>query len=127
MGHDAIGIGLDARIKAENILIDNGVAPDEAGVVLQAIGYALLNRELYPERWSDNNDPVNHPSHYTDGKIEVIDFIFDKGFGKDFCLGNAIKYISRAGKKDPEKEIEDLRKAVWYLEHYIEWRKTNAG
>ena len=56
-----------------------------------------------------NHDPVNHPSHYTDGKIEVIDFIEDKQFG--FHLGNAIKYISRAGKKypgDTKKEIEDL-------------------
>jgi len=44
------------------------------------------------------NDPVNHPSHYTDGNIEVIDFIEDKKFG--YCLGNAIKYISRAGKKN---------------------------
>lgn len=62
-------------------------------------------------------DPVNHPSHYTDGKIEVIDYIEDKKLG--FCLGNAIKYISRAGKKDPTKEIEDLNKAKWYIERRI--------
>lgn len=68
-------------------------------------------------------DNVNHPSHYTDGKIEVIDYIEDKKLG--FCLGNAIKYISRAGKKksgnmsDKEKEINDLRKAVWYIERRI--------
>ena len=63
------------------------------------------------------NDPVNHPSHYTDGKIEVIDFIDDKKLS--FCLGNAVKYISRAGKKDPEKTIEDLEKAIWYIRHEI--------
>ena len=63
------------------------------------------------------NDVVNHPSHYTDGNIEVIDFIEDKGLG--FCLGNAIKYISRAGKKYPDKEIEDLEKAVWYINRRI--------
>ena len=63
------------------------------------------------------NDPVNHPSHYTDGKIEVIDFIEDKKLG--FCLGNAVKYIARAGKKDPTKEIEDLKKAKWYVERRI--------
>lgn len=63
------------------------------------------------------NDPVNHPSHYTDGKIEVIDYIEDKCLG--FCLGNAVKYISRAGKKDPAKEIEDLKKAVWYINRRI--------
>lgn len=67
------------------------------------------------------NDPVNHPSHYTDGKIEVIDFIEDKGLG--FCLGNAVKYISRAGKKDPAKTVEDLKKAAWYLNREIQTRE----
>ena len=68
-------------------------------------------------------DNVNHPSHYNDGKIEVIDYIEDKQLG--FCLGNAIKYISRAGKKksgnmsDKEKEIEDLKKAVFYINYRI--------
>lgn len=63
-------------------------------------------------------DNVNHPAHYTDGSIEVIDFIEDKKLG--YHLGNAVKYISRAGKKDPAKTAEDLRKAVWYLNRYIE-------
>ena len=63
------------------------------------------------------NDVVNRPTHYTDGKIEVIEYIEDKKLG--FCLGNAIKYISRAGKKDPTKEIEDLKKAKWYIERRI--------
>ena len=63
------------------------------------------------------NDVVNHPAHYTDGKIEVIDFIEDKRLG--FHRGNAVKYIARAGKKDPDKEVEDLQKAVWYLNREI--------
>jgi hypothetical protein len=63
------------------------------------------------------NDSVNHPSHYTDGKIEVIEFIEDKKL--NFHRGNAVKYISRAGKKDPKKELEDLNKAKWYLEREI--------
>lgn len=63
------------------------------------------------------NDSVNHPAHYTDGKIEVIDYIEDKGFS--YHLGNAIKYLSRAGKKDPDKRIEDLKKAVWYINRQI--------
>ena len=62
-------------------------------------------------------DNVNHPQHYAGTKIEVIDYIEDKNLG--FCLGNAVKYISRAGKKDPTKEIEDLQKAVWYLNRRI--------
>ena len=52
------------------------------------------------------NDPVNHPAHYTSGKTEVIDFIEQWNF--PYHLGNAIKYICRAGKKDPSKEVEDL-------------------
>jgi hypothetical protein len=63
-------------------------------------------------------DNVNHPSHYTDGKIEVIDYIEDKKLG--YHLGNVVKYVSRAGKKDVSKEIEDLKKARWYLDRYIE-------
>ena len=70
------------------------------------------------------NDPVNRPSHYTDGKIEVIDFIEDKKLG--FCLGNAIKYIARAGKKDPTKEIQDLQKARWYVERRIKELEEGA-
>ncbi len=69
------------------------------------------------------DDPVNHPSHYTQGKIEVINYIEDKEFG--YHLGNAIKYISRAGKKDPNKTIEDLEKAEWYLKRYIELLKKD--
>ena len=63
------------------------------------------------------NDIVNHPSHYTDGKIEVIEFIEDKKL--NYHRGNAIKYICRAGKKDPQKEIEDLQKAIWYINREI--------
>lgn len=63
------------------------------------------------------NDAVNHPSHYTDGGIETIDFIEAKKL--PYHLGNAVKYISRAGKKDQNKTIEDLQKAVWYIERYI--------
>lgn len=62
-------------------------------------------------------DNVNHPSHYTDGNIEVIDYIEDKQLG--YHLGNAVKYISRAGKKDPDKYVEDLQKAAWYLNREI--------
>lgn len=58
-------------------------------------------------------DNVNHPTHYTDGKYETIEFIERNRF--DYHDGNAIKYISRAGKKDPDKLIEDLEKALWYI------------
>ena len=66
---------------------------------------------------AQNNDPVNHPAHYTTGKIEVIDYIEDQKL--PYHLGNTVKYISRAGKKDKDKTVEDLKKAVWYIERYI--------
>lgn len=64
------------------------------------------------------SDNVNHPSHYTDGNIEVIDFIEDKKL--NYHRGNALKYLCRAGKKDPAKEVEDLQKAAWYINREIQ-------
>ena len=61
-------------------------------------------------------DMVNHPPHYTRGKIEVIDFIEDQQM--PYHLGNVIKYIARAGHKGDK--LEDLKKAQWYLARYIE-------
>lgn len=63
-------------------------------------------------------DVVNHPSHYTFGKIEVIDMIDSAGWLPEFCAGNAIKYIMRHQHKG--KKIEDLKKARWYLDKLIE-------
>ena len=78
-----------------------------------------LVRMWLERKYKDNPpaDNVNHPSHYTSGKIEVIDFIEDKELG--FHLGNAVKYISRAGRKNPDKIVEDLQKAVWYINREI--------
>ena len=63
-------------------------------------------------------DVINHPAHYCDGGIETLDFILAKKL--DFLLGQVCKYISRAGKKDPAKELEDLKKAQFYLNRKIE-------
>ena len=62
-------------------------------------------------------DNVNRPAHYRMGKIECINYIEDKNFG--YHLGNAVKYITRAGHKDETKTIEDLEKAIWYIKRYI--------
>ena len=70
------------------------------------------------------SNAVEHPSYYQ-GKIEVIDFIEDKGLG--FNLGNSIKYIARAGKKNPEKLLEDLKKARWYLDREIKNMEKKEG
>ena len=62
---------------------------------------------------------VNHPSHYggKDNPYEAIKVIeaWDLGFN----LGNAVKYIARAGKKDPAKRRQDLEKAIWYIERTV--------
>jgi hypothetical protein len=65
---------------------------------------------------------VNHPSHYNSGKIEVAEAIEDWKLG--FHLGNVVKYVARAGKKDPAKHVEDLEKAEWYLKRMIELLKA---
>ena len=62
-------------------------------------------------------DMINHPPHYTFGTIEVIDAI--EGLRLPYHLGNALKYIARAGRKDPARTEEDLRKAIWYIDRYI--------
>lgn len=92
----------DNQLSINNCLSIRDASDNDVDRALRLLGYT---------------DVVNSPAHYTDGKIEVIEYIEDKKLG--FCLGNAIKYISRAGKKDPTKEVEDLKKARWYIERRI--------
>lgn len=63
---------------------------------------------------------INHPPHYggEQDQFEAIKVI--EAWQLDFHLGNVIKYISRAGKKDPDKLLQDLEKAKWYLDRKIE-------
>ena len=63
----------------------------------------------------DDLEKVNHPSHYNQGKIEVIDAIED--WDLNFCEGNVIKYVARHRHKI--EPLEDLKKAKWYLERLI--------
>ena len=66
-----------------------------------------------------DKEMVNHPDYYggKDNPYEAIKVIMSWDLG--FCLGNAVKYISRAGKKDPDKKYEDIEKAIWYLQRYL--------
>ena len=73
-----------------------------------------------------DKEMVNHPNHYGGESnpyeaIKVID-----AWDLDFCLGNTVKYISRAGKKNTDKELEDLKKALWYLNRKIENLEKNS-
>ena len=64
-------------------------------------------------------ETVNHPAHYGgDTPYEVIKVLEAWELDKSFCLGNAVKYIARAGKKH-DNVIEDLKKAAWYLNREI--------
>jgi len=74
---------------------------------------------------SKKHDPVNHPPHYTAGGVEVIDAI--EAWGLSFHLGNTVKYVARAGKKDPAREVEDLEKARWYLDRAIARAKARTA
>lgn len=70
------------------------------------------------------SDPINSPPHYNAGGVEAIDAIDAWGLG--FCLGNVVKYVARAGKKDPAKLVEDLKKARWYLDRRIKQLEEQA-
>jgi hypothetical protein len=75
------------------------------------------------EQMKKKPDAINHPEHYggSDSTYEAIKVI--EAWELGFCLGNVIKYISRAGKKG--SKLEDLKKAQWYLNHEIE--RLQAG
>ena len=65
-----------------------------------------------------SKEKVNHPAHYLkDSGHEVIDVI--ESWDLNFSLGNAIKYIARSGKKDENLNVQDLEKALWYINREI--------
>lgn len=86
---------------------------------------ALTEREMN-EGFTPMTEPdmVNHPDHYTSGGIETKDFIRAKNL--TYNLGNAVKYITRSGKKAGACPVEDLKKAVFYLNDEIEAMENNA-
>lgn len=74
------------------------------------------------------SERIEHPSHYggADNPYEAIKVI--EAWELGFCLGNTVKYIARAGKKDASATVEDLKKARWYLDRHItNMEKTNAA
>ena len=92
--------------------------PKKKEVVVEPVAQTIVEKvepEFKTVELPKQEDVINHPSHYTRGKIEVIDFIEDQGLS--FHLGNVIKYVARAGSKGDK--LEDLKKARWYLDRYI--------
>lgn len=75
---------------------------------------------LVDDNVADSSDNVNHPKHYETGKFECIDVMIETQGAeavKDFCICNAFKYLYRHGRKNGQ---EDIRKAIWYLNKYLE-------
>lgn len=72
---------------------------------------------------------VNHPSHYggADNPYEAIKIIDALGLTKGFCLGSAIKYIVREGSKQDNPAVQDLQKAAWYINYYIDYLNKKEG
>lgn len=80
-----------------------------------------------PFLWESKEDIINHPAHYETGKYECID-VMCEAIGlenvKGFCLCNAFKYIYRCTKKHDDT-TEDVKKAIWYLNKFIELETDN--
>ena len=66
-------------------------------------------------------EAVDHPPHYNDGLIEHVAYAEDRGWAPGYHLGNATKYLHRAGKKPGTEAVADLRKAAWYIHRLIAW------
>lgn len=75
---------------------------------------------------TEDSDPVNNPEHYKTEGLEAI-AVVEAFFADNYLRGNVFKYIARAGKKDPNKKVEDLQKAAWYLNREIEALKGDCA
>lgn len=107
---DEAGISIVGRLP-------EGYSLGEAPAISLAAAPSILRGAQ--RRESDAWTPVDaiNPSHYR-RDIEVADFIEE--YELDFFAGNVVKYIARAGHKDPSKLVEDLEKALWYMTRKVE-------
>lgn len=119
------GVDLGACANSLTIPIPEGMEIDEGRLRTKEVSERIFNGISAKARELDAQDFVNHPAHYNSGKVEVIEAIED--WKMDYHLGNAIKYIARAGKKDPRKFVEDLEKAIWYVNRKIKLIQGTAG
>lgn len=107
--------------------IDHIACGPDSRLVVYPVGqpYAIYEKSKYKYELDDNSikivenpDSVSHPPYYANGwsnNAEVIDLTEHLSF----CSGNVVKYVCRAGRKDPDRHVEDLEKARWYLEREI--------
>lgn len=116
-------VGDRVRVSAEGDFFEGYVGevvfarPDGTYVVrLDGGEFSFGEEELRPADIKPQDDVVDHPAHYTQYKgFEVIDITENFNFNR----GCVLKYVMRAGLKDPAKEIEDLKKAAWYIDREI--------
>ena len=75
-----------------------------------------------------SKEMVNHPEHYggKENIYEVVKVCEAWGLDKDAYIFNVVKYVARAGKKDTDKELQDMKKALWYLNRKIERLENNS-
>lgn len=118
-----------ALVEAARQLLANHLKPyfrpEEAAIAWRELESALLKFDgggpathLSTGR-NVSSDPVDHPAHYNQGRFETIEVIYDMdpAMCHAFCIANAFKYIHRAPHKGAE--LEDLKKARWYLDYAI--------
>jgi plasmid maintenance system antidote protein VapI len=108
----------EAFEKAQEVMTN---ASEEVNVLLETMPFEKVVEKLHTEL----NEAVNHPSHYTTGNIEVIDYLQDKlpaEMFEGFCVGNSLKYLSRYRYKGG---LDDLKKARWYLDRIIKIKEVS--
>lgn len=102
----------------ENIFDCEDIKDDDPKLYKKIKEMQQMIESLSLKKKEANQDEVNHPSHYTSDPsgIECIQIVRHRNFN----IGNAIKYLWRAGLKDGNSDIQDLQKAVWYIQDEIE-------
>jgi hypothetical protein len=123
MAKTIIELGVSEEEAARRVLgYDNGPLSVAQIMLVGDLRVAVVESMLHapgpkPPKQTQVEDMVNHPSHYTAYKgIEIIQLTEQL----NFCRGNAVKYIARAGLKSEATEIQDLEKASWYINREIE-------
>lgn len=109
----------------ENIFDCEGLKDDDPKLYKEIKEQKQMFESLSLKKKEAAQDPVNHPSHYISDPsgIECIQITRHRNFN----IGNAIKYLWRAGLKDGNSDIQDLQKAVWYIQDEIERLQTQKG
>ena len=103
-------------IATSNTIVEIDTQDLDDGKNTEEVALEYLNRVKTGLEGIARREAVNHPPHYNQGNIEVIDAIED--WGLDFNAGNVVKYVSRHQHK--AEPLEDLKKARWYLDRIIE-------